>query len=91
MFLSVNVFAAQIDITFNGVQADLDDFTNQYSYQENVPDPVDPDQVIPNPETRKQFFIRTVQEFVWGSVKAQRVNIAGDDARQVELDKTVNF
>lgn len=81
----------QISITFNGTATDLNDFCTHHKYQDEIPDPDNPGETIPNPETKVQFFQRKTKEFVYGSVKSQRVVTAGDAARQVELDKTVEF
>jgi len=80
---------AQISITFNGAQSDLDDFCAQYRYQTTIKDAEGAD--IPNPETKPAFFIRQVKEFVYGSVKSRRASVAGDAARQAEVDKIVSF
>lgn len=75
---------ASISVTFNGTQTDLDDFCEQHRYQATIDD-------APNPETKVQFFQRKVKEFVWESVKARRVIVAADAARDLEQAKTVNF
>ena len=82
---------AQITITFNGTSSDLNDFVAQYNYQDTIPDPNNDNKTIPNPESKLDFFIRKVKEFVYESVKAVRVNRVGDVARKVELEKVVNF
>lgn len=74
----------QITVTFNGTATDLDDFCTQYGYAATIDGQA-------NPETKTAFFQRKVKEFVYDSVKARRVNKAADDARAVEVAKTVNF
>ena len=87
----------QITVTFNPTAADLNDFAEQYSYQDTVPNPDFDSKIdgspatISNPESKLEFFIRTVKEFVYGSVKSKRVNRVSDAVRKVELNKVVSF
>jgi hypothetical protein len=75
---------ALITISFNGTQADLDDFCLEHRYQATIDG-------VSNPESKVQFFQRVIKEYVWGSVKTQRANRVGNEARQAELNKDVNF
>lgn len=85
---------AKINISFNGIQKDLDDFCNSRKYQDLVlgGTPTDfSDEMIPNPESKTDFFIRSVREWVWESVRSERVKAAGDSARQIEINKVISF
>lgn len=91
LFLSIQVQAGQIDVTFNGTALDLNDFCIARNYQKIIVDPDNREETIPNPETKTQFFIREIKEFVWNTVKSKRVNKAGRDGIQIEEAKTVEF
>lgn len=80
---------ARITLTFDGTQADLDDYCEEHKYQETVTD--ENGEEVSNPETKAQFFDRTMHEHAWNSVKARRASRAADAARKAELDKEVNF
>lgn len=72
----------QITITFNGTQTDLDDFclyNNQYEREK-----------LSN-ETKAQYFIRRVKNYVFEAVKSQRIAKATNDADRIERNKEVNF
>jgi len=50
-------------------------------YQDEIPDPNDPETMIPNPESIVEFFKRKMIEHIKNLVKQHEANIAADSAR----------
>lgn len=68
--------------------------SNGLGYKTTIQDPVDPDNMISNPENRGQFMKRKLIEYIKASYEAYRVNIELDNKRleiieQVESELTI--
>ncbi len=59
----------------------VDAFAVQYNRPELVPDPANPGQYIPNPETKAAFARRLTKEYIKGVVKAAEASQAAEAAR----------
>jgi hypothetical protein len=57
-------------------------FSAAYNYQATIPDPSNPGQTIPNPETAQQHMVRRIREYVKEVVKGYEATTAGNTARQ---------
>jgi hypothetical protein len=62
-------------------------FANVYGYQETVPDPANPGQMIDNPETKIQFAERKVREYVYEVTTGHEATKAADTARKNRIDQ----
>lgn len=49
-------------------------FAERFGYQDRLPDPANPGQTIPNPETKKQFTGRTAKGMVFELVRNQEIS-----------------
>lgn len=65
------------------------DFCDYHGYKVNIPDPANPGQTIPNPQSRTDFIKQKVGEFIKDSVRAFRANADAETARNAALN-TVN-
>ncbi len=65
-------------------------FTNTYGYQATIPDPSNPGQTIPNPETASAFMRRMLMNFVKDTVKGYEASQAVRTARQTAVDAAEN-
>ena len=64
----------------------LDDFCGQYSYQETIPDPADPEgPEIPNPQSKKSFANEKIEDYIKQTISAYRKKIAEQAATFEEL------
>jgi len=52
---------------------------SRYKYQENIPDPADPNNLILNPQTEEEF----VKEVVINWLTRQAVSFEGDAAKEI--------
>ena len=57
-------------------------FLEEQGYQAQIPDPANPGQMKPNPETVQQFVIRTLDEFIHGSAVSAEKKAAAEAARE---------
>jgi hypothetical protein len=64
------------DTTAAKKQAMLVDFCDQYGYEEEIEDPENPGEFIPNPITRTQYFNYHVTQYIRQSVEAARLRAA---------------
>lgn len=67
----------------------VESFARAYNYQENIPDPGDPDAVIPNPETKEQFAGRQVLSHVSNIVKDHTPDKDAVEAARVAAEAAV--
>lgn len=58
-------------------------------YLDNIPNPSNPAQTIPNPETKAEFFLRRTREYWKECVKAYETKLAIETARAT-IESTVN-
>lgn len=59
-----------------------DDFAAVYHYQDMIPSPGDPDLLIPNPETKQQFALRKITEFIRSVHETSKVQLGVHAAQQ---------
>lgn len=64
----------------------LSDFCRQYRYREEVENPEEPGEVIPNPVTRKKFANQRITDYIVDSVRAIRT---GDARKALEIEELV--
>lgn len=56
----------------SGKQKVIDAFCKVGGYQDNIPDPSNPEQTIPNPMSRQQFFNRELTQFIKDRIRHAR-------------------
>jgi hypothetical protein len=61
-------------------QAIIDSFATAYDYQATVPDPANPGQTIPNPQSKQAFFNRRLTLFIRDVHKSEQVKVAAKTA-----------
>lgn len=61
----------------------VDALCHRYGYSATLPDPVNPGETIPNPETRNQFAKRQAAEWFKGELRAYRRMLAEQAANAV--------
>jgi hypothetical protein len=57
-----------------------------YGYRDMVPDPANPGQLIPNPQTPQQFAQQKVVEYCVEVVRAYQTELAAQQARKAASD-----
>lgn len=62
----------------------VDGIAKVYGYQTTIPDPNNPGQTIPNPETKAEFGRKQVRKFIVDAVKKAEVMQAIEAAQQAE-------
>jgi len=67
----------------------IDAFAAARGYQDTIPDPANPGQVIANPQTKQQFFNAALTQFLRDTYKTQTVK-ATLDAQTKAVQKTVD-
>ena len=58
----------------------IDAFATAYGYQANIPDPANPGQTIPNPQSKQGFFNARLTAYIKDVYKAQQVATAAKTA-----------
>lgn len=58
----------------------------QNKYQDEIDDPDNPGEMIPNPETKAQFAKRMIKEYIINNVRAWEANQAADAARTAAIE-----
>lgn len=78
---------AQIVIEVSDAQVTrvLAAFARQYSYQDEINDPINPGKKIPNPMTKAQFARKVVTRFAKEVVMTAEANEAAEVARKAKL------
>lgn len=61
-------------------------FTKQYGYQDTIPDPANPGQTIPNPETKNQFVQKMIRNYIKETVAGYQGMAANQAAAQKARD-----
>jgi len=84
IFLTSPLMADSITINFpDGERARiLRAFVQAYGYKDTIPDPNNPGQTIPNPETKGQFTKRKIAAFVKDVVASIEVKEAAESAAE---------
>lgn len=57
-----------------------DAFATMRGYQATIPDPANPSNTIPNPQSKQQFFQKSVEQFIRDTYKASKVSAAANTA-----------
>jgi len=63
----------------------IDGIAYQHKYHDNIPDPNDPSNTIPNPESKIDFAKRMNRDWIRTNVRAWEANEAADDARETAI------
>lgn len=58
----------------------IDSFATAYGYQATIADPANPGQTIPNPQSKKQFFMRQLTRYINDVHRAEVVKTAAKTA-----------
>jgi len=59
----------------------VDNFVYAYGYTDNVPDPDNPGQTIPNPTNKQAFFNRIIRDYIKDVVRGREIKVAEDTAK----------
>lgn len=63
----------------------VDTLSTYWGYQATIPDPVNPGQTIPNPQTKGQFVKQRIARFVKDSYLAAKAGTEGEDAKKAVI------
>ncbi len=78
--LTITIPNAQLTRVANAV-------ATQHGYQAEVPDPDNPGQTIPNPQTKADFAREVLMRFLRETVRAHEAAVAAESARQTAITK----
>lgn len=59
----------------------MDAFALARGYQAMIPDPANPSNTIPNPQSKQQFFHKSIEQFIRDTYRASKVAVAVNTAK----------
>jgi hypothetical protein len=62
-------------------QKTVNAFAHAYGYKEAIPNPDNPAETIPNPETKLQFMVKRIRQHMREVTRAHAINDAAEAAR----------
>lgn len=90
--------AALIVYKDNAAKSAIEDaFATMRGYQATIPDPANPSNTIPNPQSKQQFFHKSIEQFIRDTYRASKVVAAvntakatAETAADAELPRSLN-